>query len=128
MRKTLFASAAVIGLALAVPAVAEQTTPDQYLSQALQYVQQHQALPAIAAVNNAEIVLLEPPTPYEFHGARALPGSPQVVRDIGHAREAIQLGNWGQAEHYIYAAMSHPSASLPGSLAGTVGGPNPGQS
>ena len=127
MRKTLFASAALIGLALAVPAVAQETTPDQYLSQALQYVAQHQTAQAIAAVNSAENVLLEPPTPYEFHAARALPGEPPVVRNMGEAREAIQLGNWGQAEHYIHAAMSHPSASLPGSLAGTVGGPNPGQ-
>ncbi len=128
MRKTLFASAALFGLALAMPAVAEEMTPDQYLSQALQAIAQHETAQALTAVNNAENVLLEPPTPYMSHATRALPGEPPVVRNLGEAREAIQLGHWGQAEHYVHAAMSHPSASWPGSLVGTVGGPTSGQS
>lgn len=125
MRKLLFASAAMMSVALAVPALAQGTTPDQYLTQAMRYAQQQQAPQAIAAVNAAESLLLEPPTPYEFQAARDVT-EPPVIRQMGRAREALQNGDWGDAEHYIAAAMSHPTASLPGSLTGTVGGPNQG--
>jgi hypothetical protein len=122
MRKTLFVSAALMGLALAAPVVAQEMTPDDYLAQALRYVEQHHANRAITAVNTAEAVLLQPPTPYEMRPAR-LVGEPQVIREVALARDAIQDGNWGQAEHYINAAMSHPSANMPsyvppGSLSG----------
>lgn len=128
MRKTLFASAALMGLALAVPAVAQEATPDGYLVQALRYVGQHQTLQAVAAINDAENVLLQPPTPFEFRGARDQPGEPVVIRQFARAREAIQEGNWGDAEHYIDAAMSHPSASLPGTLVvGAATGTSQGQ-
>lgn len=114
MRMTLFASAALLGVALAVPAVAAGATPDDYLAQALRYIQLHQQSQAAAAVDTAENVLLEPPTPYEFRGTRRLPGEPQVIRDVGRAREAIQERRRNDAEYYIDAAMSHPSAHLPG--------------
>ena len=114
MRKTLFALAALSGVALAMPALAEGITPDTYLSQALRFVQQHRQHQAVAAVDNAENVLLEPPTPYEFHSTRDLPGEPEVIRQFGRAREAIQERRWSDAEYYIRAAMTHPSADLPG--------------
>ena len=120
MRKTLFASAALLGVALAAPVAVQAATPDDYLAQALQYVQQHHQKRAVTAIDNAETILLEPPTPYEFRSTRDLPGEPDVIRDFGRAREAVQQGNWADARYYIGAAMSHPSASLPGTPAATA--------
>ncbi len=124
MRTTLFASAALMGLAFALPAVAQQsmdhTTPDYYLTQALGAVQQHDGTTALSDIAQAENLLLEPPTPYEYRAARRLPGEPRVIREFGDARVAVQEGNWSQAEYFINTAMSHPSAALPSSTAGTV--------
>lgn len=124
MRKTLFASAALMGLALALPAAAQPNTaensPDYFLSQALGAVQQHDRTAALSAISQAENLLLEPPTPYEYRAARRLPGEPRVIRQFGDARDAVLEGNWTQAEYFINTAMAHPSAALPSSTAGTV--------
>ncbi len=126
MRKTLFASAAVLGLALAAPALAQSMTPEQYLGQALQAVHNHHRMSALMAVNSAENEILSSGASAENSGARDVSqADPPVIRQTARAREAIQQRHWQQAETYLREAMSHPSASSAGNGAagstGTVG-------
>ncbi len=121
MRKTLFATAALFGLAIAAPAFAQGMTPEQYLKQAQQAVRDHHRYTALMAVNNAENELLRDRAAQEDRGARDVGRSdPPVIRQMGHARDAIQQRHWSQAEHYIADAMAHPSASVAGNPAGAT--------
>lgn len=123
MRKTLFAGAATLGLMIAGQAFAQGMTPEQYLSQAKQAVQQHHTLTALTAINNAENELLKSGAAEEDRGARDTgKADPGVIRQIGRAREAVQMHHWKQAETYINEAMSHPSASSAGNGAAGSGG------
>jgi hypothetical protein len=112
MRRTLIASAALLGLAVATPAFAQGTTPKDYLQQALTAVQQHHRSTALMAVNNAENALLSSGAAEESRGARDVGrADPPVIRETARAREAIHQGHWKQAADYLKAAMSHPSTS-----------------
>ena len=114
MRKTLLASATLLGIALAAsgvaPAFAEDMTPAQYLQQAQAAVQQHHTMTALTAINSAENQLLKDGVAQEASGARETT-DPPVIEQIGKAREAVQQHHWEQADHYITAAMSHPSTA-----------------
>lgn len=121
MRKTLFATAALFGLAIAAPAFAQGMTPEQYLKQAQQAVRDHHRMTALMAVNNAENELLRDRAASESHGTRDVAESdPPVIRQMGRAREAIQERHWTQAETYLSDAMAHPSASVAGNPAGAT--------
>jgi hypothetical protein len=112
MRKTLFAAAALFGLAASGMAFAQGATPETYLRQAQQDVRQHHPNRALMALNNAENELLRSGAAEEDRGARDVGrADPSVVRQMARAREAIQEGHWQQAEIYINDAMHHPSAS-----------------
>ncbi len=112
MRKTLFAGAAAFGLMMAGKAFAQGMTPEQYLSQARQAVQQHRTMTALTAINNAENELLKSGVADEDRGARDVgKAEPAVIRQMARAREAVQMHHWKQAETYLSDAMAHPSAS-----------------
>ena len=118
MRKTLFAAAALFGLAIAAPAFAQGMTPEQYLKQAQQAVHDHRRSTALMAVNNAENEILRSGAAEEDRGTRDVGrADPPVIRDLGRAREAIQQQHWKQADTYIRDAMAHPSASTAGNPA-----------
>lgn len=126
MRKTLFASAALFGLAVSGMALAQGTTSETYLRQAQQDIRQHHTNRALMSLNNAENELLRSGAAEEDRGVRNVGrADPEVVRQMARAREAVQEGHWQQAETYISDAMSHPSASRannPGATtSGTVG-------
>ena len=115
MRQTLFASAAVFGLALAAPSLAQGMTPEQYLQQALTAVQGHHPVTALTAVNNAENELLRSSVVEEAHGTHdTAQAEPPAIRQTARAREAIQERHWRQAETYIREAMAHPTTSQAG--------------
>jgi hypothetical protein len=110
MHKTIFAAGTLLGFALAWPALAQGSSPEQFLMQARTAVQAHHAMTALMAVNNAENELLRSGAAEEQRSTRDV-GEPEVIRQIGRAREAIQQRHWQQAETYINDAMSHPSTS-----------------
>ena len=112
MRMTLLASAALLGFAVAGVSMAWAATPDAYLQQAQDAVQQHHPYHAVTALNNAENEILRTGAAEEDRGAREVGrADPTVIRQIARAREAVQNGNWQDAQIYIGDAMTHPSAS-----------------
>ena len=113
MRKTLFASATLLGVVLAAPGFAQTMTPGQYLQEAMQAVQGHHTLQAVSALDRAEYELLKSGVVAESHGTRDVTTDPPVLRQMGDAREAIQQHHWDQASHLIDDAMAHPAASSP---------------
>jgi len=34
--------------------------------------------------------------------------TPEVLQQIAPARQAVRMGNWGAASHYVDAALTHP--------------------
>ena len=124
MRKALFASAAMLGLAVTGAAFAQAMTPEDYLKQAQQEVRQHHPNRALMAVNNAENELVQTQAPNEARSTRDV-GEPTIYDQIGGAREAIQQQHWRQAEIYLSSAMTHASAEIPGPAAAS--GTNPAQ-
>lgn len=114
MNRMLLISATAIGVAFCAPTFAQGMSPDQYLMQARSAVEDHQATTAITDISSAENVLVQDRAAYEGRSTRDLPGEPAVIRQIGRAREAVQEAHWQQAEMYLDAAMSHPSAAVPG--------------
>lgn len=112
MRKTLLASAAAFGVALAAPAVAHATTADDYLRMALDAVRSHHPSTALISLNNAENEMLASSAVEEAHGTRDTGvADPPVVRQTARAREAIEERHWQQAESYIKDALSNPGAA-----------------
>ena len=111
MRKTLFASATLLGVVLAAPGFAQTMTPGQYLQEAMQAVQGHHTLQAVSALDRAEYELLKSGVVAESHGTRDVTTDPPVLRQMGDAREAIQQHHWEQAAHLITIVREHPSAS-----------------
>ncbi len=113
MRTTLFASAALLGLTLAAsaPALAQDTSPDARLRQALQATRDHQADQALGALNAAEDEFLRSGAGVEVQGGHDYPEIPMIVRQMGLAREAVQQQHWDEAEHDINNALSHAAGS-----------------
>ncbi len=112
MRKTLLASAVLLGVGFAVPGFAQNMTPEQYLKQAQAAVHDHHRSTALMALNSAENGLLSDSAAREGSDTRgSSAGDPPVLRETARAREAVQQRHWKQAETYISAAMSHPTAS-----------------
>ncbi len=110
MRKSLFASAAVLGIALAGSALAQTMTPEQFLQQALTAVQGRHPKTALMAVNNAENEMLRSGAMEEANGTHnTAQAEPPAIRQTARAREAIQEHHWKQAETYIRDAMGHAS-------------------
>jgi hypothetical protein len=84
--------------------------PMAYLQKAMVAVKARNAEAAIAQIDQAETAWLGANYP---HGAAEITIDPDAVRDIGRARQAVQLGLWGDAEYYVRTAMTHPSAIQP---------------
>jgi hypothetical protein len=113
MRMTLLASAALVGVAFSGSAFAQGMTPEQYLQQAQQAAGQHHRLAALSAINNAENELLRSGVAEEQQGSRD-EMTPPVLRQTGMAREAVQQGNWDQAQKLIAETMSHTADTTAG--------------
>ena len=111
MQRMVFGAAALFSLALTAPAFAQGMTPEQYLQQAKQAVQQHRTMTALAEVNNAENEVLRAGIAEENRGTRESEEAPPIVRQLGAAREAIQQHHWDQASQLIDDAMNHPAAT-----------------
>ncbi len=112
MQRMVFGAAVLVGLGLAAPSFAQGMTPEQYLRQAKQAVQQHRTMTALSNVNNAENEVLRAGVADENRGARESEEAPPIVRQLGAAREAIQQHHWDQANRLIDEAMAHPAASV----------------
>lgn len=113
MRTTLFAPAAVFGLALAAsaPVFAQETSPDAYLRQALQAARDHRTDQALAALNAAEDEFLRSGASVDVQGGHDYPEIPLLVRQMGLARDALQQQHWNQAERDLTNAMAHSAGS-----------------
>lgn len=117
MRTTLFAPAALLGLAIAAsalasaPAFAQENSPDVYLRQALQAARDHQADQALSALNTAEDEFLRSGASVDVQGGHDYPEIPTLVRQMGLAREALQQQHWNQAERDLTNAMAHTAGS-----------------
>ena len=108
MRKTLIASLAVFGLAVAAPASAQTNTPRQDLEAAKAAAAAHHPMRALQALNRAENAMIEDSAAQEDRRSRDV-GEPPVIHQIGLARDAVKQHHWQQADHYITDAIEHPS-------------------
>jgi hypothetical protein len=113
MRTTLLGPAAILALALAAsaPALAQETSPDAHLRQALQATRDHQADQALNALNAAEDEFLRSGASVNVQGGHDYPEIPVMVRQMGLARDALQQQNWDQAERDLTNAMAHTAGS-----------------
>ena len=130
MRKLLWASAALLGVATAMPAGAQTTTPapdasqsgmshagtmapmlpadgspEQYLRVAQDSLRMHRAREAEDALARAETRLLDRSVPAS---AANTPDSAPVIGQIRQARAAIGTRDWQQAQQSIDSAMKSP--------------------
>jgi hypothetical protein len=118
-RRAASAHAAILMLGLALAGcgalgaqntAAGTTNPRQALQAARQAVQAQDGTKAAAALDRAEQDWL---AGNNAIGNPELAQAPAVLREIGNARAAVRLQRWGDAVHYIDAALSHPSAAIP---------------
>ncbi len=124
MRTMLLASAAMLGMALATPALTPafaldnaaapsaarqpdpglNASPTQLLQAAQQAVQHHRGPAAEAALSEAETRLL---TRSVVPSQADTPDRSPAVQDIVGAREAVAHRDWAGADQHIAAAMQH---------------------
>lgn len=103
-----------IGLALSGCASYEAqqaTLPHAYLEQALQAVHEHDRTKALAALNQAENAWLGRNIPFTD---AFFTFDPEAMREMGRARQSIEMGRWDDADYYIRTALTHPSTITPG--------------
>ena len=108
MLRTVAAAALLLGLGWGVGACAVPGTSATvgYLQQAQDATRAHRTDAALSALNAAENAWLVSnrawPNPVVHHERPAL-------RNIALARVSVQQSRWGDADHYIGAALSDPS-------------------
>ena len=66
----------------------------------------HDAPGAIAALDHASAAGARDNQAYG--NARVDVFTPEVLQQIAPARQAVRMGNWGAASHYVDAALTHP--------------------
>jgi hypothetical protein len=98
-------------LTLAGPSFAQSMSPAQWLDRAQQEVSAHHRYRALQAIDSAEGELLAGKSALQKQSTRDIDGDPEVVRQMGRAREALEQGQWDQARTYIREAMNHPSVA-----------------
>lgn len=81
-----------------------------YLKKAQVAVQAHDATTAVANLNQAETAWLGGATPYRDP---QIDIDPEALREVARARQAVQMGLWGDADYYVRTAMTHPSTIAP---------------
>ncbi len=81
-----------------------------YLKKAKAAVAERDANTAIANLNQAETAWLGGATPYRDP---QIDIDPEALREVARARQAVQMGLWGDAEYYVRTAMTHPSTIAP---------------
>ncbi len=108
---------AIILLGIAVAAPGCTLTPEQqahlphtYLEQARAAAAAHDAPGTLTALDEAENAWEGVNTPY---GNPMVINDPEVPREIGRARQSVQMGRWGDALYYIDTALTHPSTIIP---------------
>ena len=84
--------------------------PHAYLEQARDAALAHDAARATAALNKAEQAWEGVNTPY---GNAQTIIDPEAVREIGRARQSVEMRRWDDALYYIDGALTHPSTILP---------------
>jgi hypothetical protein len=89
----------------------QSNTARPYLLRALAAVQRQDAAVALAQLAEAESVWLGSNTPY---GNPFIVSDPEALREMGRARQSVQMGRWGDAAYYVRAALTHPSTVIPG--------------
>lgn len=115
MSRTMAATTVLLGMGLMLGGctaydAAANTLPHAYLAEAQQAAQAHDAAATLAALDRAE---------YGWHGANTPYGNPvyntdpDVPREIGRAREAVQMQRWADADYYIGVALTRPSTLTP---------------
>jgi hypothetical protein len=105
------ASVLAVAVAGCVSYTAQQAQlPQAYLQNALAAVKARDANTAIAQINLAETTWLGANTPY---GDPQIDIDPEALREIGRARQSVEMGRWGDAEYYVRTALTHPSTIQP---------------
>lgn len=90
---------------------AEQATlPHAYLEQAMKAAEARDTPRTLAALDQAERAWVGANTPY---GNPQIVSDPDVLREIGRARQSVQMQRWGDARYYIGTALTHPSTINP---------------
>lgn len=101
-------AALLVGCALPRPDPAE--LPRTYLDKAQQAVAARDSASALAALDRAAALWrrnnTEPVDPMIFQPSEAL-------LNIQHARQAVGMGRWQDAQYYIATALTHPSTITP---------------
>ncbi len=88
----------------------QASLPHTLLTQALQAVKAHDSDKALDALNKAENAWLGTNVPFSDAFFNF---DPEAMREMGRARESIQMQRWDDAEYYIRTAMEHPSTLTP---------------
>ena len=109
MSRTVAAAALLLGLGVGrgrLRRAGRPTATVGYLQQAQDATRAHRADAALSALDAAQSAWLAgnaaAPNPVVHHERPAL-------RNIGLARISVQQARWGDADHYISAALSDPS-------------------
>ena len=84
--------------------------PMAYLQKAQKAVQARNTDLAVAELNQAETAWLGANYP---HRDPLIVIDMDALRDVGRARQSVQMGLWSDAEYYVKTAMTHPSAIQP---------------
>jgi hypothetical protein len=131
MRKMLFATAAVLGLAAGAanaqttrPQAMGESSPEYYLQAAQDALARRQRMVARDALEHAETRLLDRSVNPSM--ARQADTSPRV-QQIAEARRAIDRGDMTTARQLISQAMSNNTAAGGGMGGGTMAPGNPGE-
>lgn len=111
----LQSGALLIGPALALAACASLETenpnmPHYWLEQALTAVKAHDSKTALADIDKAEALWEGSNVPFSD---TMFGFDPDAMREMARARQAVQAGQWGDAEYYVRTAATHPSTVTP---------------
>ncbi len=98
------------GLGVSACVLNPDRLPRTYLLQARQAVRAHDAPAALAALNQAESLWLNGNRP----SSAPFGFDPEALRDMGRARQSVQMGRWGDAEYYVRTAIAQPTVIVPG--------------
>lgn len=105
----------LIGSALALAGCASLTAenpnlPHYWLEQALVAVKARDAKTALADIDKAEALWEGSNIPFTNTQFQF---DPDAMREMARARQAVQMGQWGDAEYYVRTAATHPSTVTP---------------